>query len=237
MKLQPKAVQKVSNLLLWVLIALEVFLTIIYLAGIVLTGKAYPAFDMDGQMTVPSLLQALQLFLIGFISLSLLIRQRHSSQRPSRFFLLTIGLLFIYGGVDEIFKIHLQLHALLRTPHNRDWMIGYLAIGLTTLVVFYKDFWAIWHFHRKSTFLVALGMSIFFLGGFGSEVLKVLVLQPLLSQIYQQGDLIPVVVEKSRVAVEEFSEMLGESITLYGLFLYVAKRLLEKEPLSSTIKQ
>jgi hypothetical protein len=62
-------------------------------------------------------------------------------------------------------------------------------------------------------------------------------LQPLLSQIYQQGDLIPVVVEKSRVAVEEFSEMLGESITLYGLFLYVAKRLLEKEPLSSTIKQ
>jgi hypothetical protein len=32
-------------------------------------------------------------------------------------------------------------------------------------------------------------------------------------------------VEKLRVAVEEFSELLGESITLYGIFLYVAKRL------------
>ncbi len=235
MRLKPRAVQKVGSSLLLVLIVLEVFLVLIYLAGILLTGKAYPPFDMDGVKTIPSLLQALQLFGIGFISLSLFIAGRHSSKRPSRLFLLTVALLFIYASVDEVFKIHLQLHDLLDTAHKRVWMPVYLGIGLTTLLVFYRDFIALWHFHRRSTLFVALGMGIFVLGGFGAEVLKVILLQPLLSQITQHGDLIAVLVEKSRVAVEEFSEMLGESITLYGIFLYVAKRL-EPELLSSAIK-
>lgn len=59
MTLNPKAVKKVSNLLLLVLILLEVFLALLYLADIFLNGKAYQLFDMDGLITIPSLLQAL----------------------------------------------------------------------------------------------------------------------------------------------------------------------------------
>ena len=228
MKLHPRVVQKSGKLLLLVLISLEIILFLLYLSGIIFTGKAYSAFDMDRQMTIPSLLQSFQLFLIGFIALSLFITGRHSSQPPSRPFLLTVALLFIYGSIDEIFKIHLQLQHLLSTPHQRDWMPLYLAIGITTPLVFHRDFIALWHFHRKAIVFVALGMGIFILGGFGSEVFKHELVQAILSAMLRQDDFISIFIEKFRVAVEEFSEMLGESITLYGLCLYLAKRL-EKE--------
>lgn len=228
MKVSPRVVQNFGNILLWVLIVLEVGLVIIYLEGILRTGKAYPAFDMDGQMTIPSLLQSFQLFLVGAISLGLFITNRHSSPHPSRLFLLTVAVLFIYGSIDEIFKIHLQLHNLLSTTHKRAWMPIYLGIGVTTPLVFHRDFIALWHFHRKAIIFVGLGMGIFILGGFGSEVFKHELVQGILSYLFQQDVLIPLFVEKFRVAVEEFSEMLGETITLYGLCLYLAKRL-EKE--------
>lgn len=225
MTVSPRVVQKFANILLWVLIVVEVGLVIIYLAGILRTGKAYPAFDMDGQMTIPSLLQSFQLFLVGAISLGIFITNHHASPRPSRLFLLTVAVLFIYGSIDEIFKIHLQLHHLLSTPHKRDWMPIYLGIGVTTPLVFYRDFIALWHFHRKAILFVGLGMGIFILGGFGSEVFKHELVQVILSYVFQRDALIPMFIEKFRVGIEEFSELLGESITLYGLCLYLAKRL------------
>lgn len=225
MKVSPRVVQNFGNILLWAFIVVEVGLVIIYLAGILLTGKAYSAFDMDGQMTIPSFLQSFQLFLVGAISLGLLISSRHSSQRPSRLFLLTVAVLFIYGSIDEIFKIHLQLHNLLSTPHKRDWMPIYLGIGVTTPLVFHRDFIALWHFHRKTIIFIALGMGIFIFGGFFSEVFKDELVQAIFTYLFQQDALTPMFIEKFRVGVEEFSELLGESITLYGLCLYLAKRL------------
>lgn len=228
MTVSPRVVKKFGNILLWLLIVVEVTLALIYLAGIILTGEAYSAFDMDGKMTIPSLLQSFQLFLVGAISLGLFITNRHSSQRPSRLFLLTVALLFIYGSIDEIFKIHLQLYHLLSTTHKRAWMPIYLGIGVTTPLVFHRDFIALWHFCRKAIFFVALGMGIFILGGFFSELFKHELVQAILSYFFQQDNLIPLFIEKIRVAVEEFSELLGETLTLYGLCLYLTKRLEKK---------
>ncbi|HBB32079.1 MAG TPA: hypothetical protein DC064_09855 [Cyanobacteria bacterium UBA9273] len=224
MKLAPKAIEKYGKLLLLVLIVFEVVIVLVYLAGILLTGKAYPAFDMNGQMTVSSYLQALQLFLIGAIAIIVLICGRQSSRPPSQVFSFTVAVLFTYASVDEIFKIHLQLHSLLNTPHHKDWMPIYLGIGVSTLVVFHRDFIALWHFHRKAISFVAVGMGIFILGGFGAEVLKIL-FNPLLTQTFGQGGTITLLVENLRIAIEEFSELLGESLTLYGLCLFLGKRL------------
>ena len=224
MKLNPQTLQRFGRMLLLVVIVLEVGLVVIYLAGIVLTGKAYPLFNMDGQMTISSLLQALQLLLIGVIALSLLIWNRNSRYPPSKFFLSTITLLFTYASVDEVFKVHLQLHNLLHTPHHRDWMPLYLVVGISTLVGFHRDFIAIWHFHPKVMRLVALGMGIFILGGFGGEILKYPLLQLILTQTEQPSQLKIVLGEALRVAVEEFSELIGESLTLYGMCLFMAKR-------------
>ena len=180
---------------------------------------------MNGLRTIPSLVQGVQLFLIGFIPLIVLIIGSSSSLPPSRSLLLAIALLFIYASVDELFKIHLQLHKLSGAVGTRDWMPVYLGVGVATLTLFHRDFIALWNFQRRATLFVALGMGIFVFGGFGAEILKDLLLQPLLNQMFEQGDLVPLFLEKMRVAFEEFSEMLGESFTLYGIYLFGLKRL------------
>ncbi len=225
MKLHPKTVERASYRLLVGLILFEVLIVLIYLGSILLTGKPYPPFDMDGQMTVPSLLQALLLFTIGLISLILFAFQRQSSQPPSRFLLLTVGVLMLYASADEVFKIHLQLHRLLNTPNARDWLRGYVLIFLAFPAVFLRDFVALWKLYRRETFLALLGMGIFGMGGFGSEIFKYKILQPLLWIFFQHHPFLILFGEKTRVAFEEFSELLGETLIVFGLLLFVAKRI------------
>ncbi|MCP2732168.1 hypothetical protein [Limnofasciculus baicalensis] len=224
MKITSNIVETHGKLILLVVIALEVLLAAIYLAGIVLTGEAYPAFDMNGQMTVPSYFQAFHLFLIAAIAISILLFGLPSSRPPSRIFCCTVAVLFTYASVDEVFKIHLQLYNLLNTSHHRAWMPIYLGIGVSTLLIFHRDFIAMWHFHRKAISFVALGLGIFILGGFGGELFGV-VLKPLLAYLFEEGDFIKLFLEKSRVAVEELSELIGESLIVYGLCLFLVRRL------------
>ncbi|WP_017717128.1 hypothetical protein [Kamptonema formosum] len=232
MKLHPKALERASHRLLVGFILFEVLIVVIYLGSILLTGKPYPPFDMDGQMTVPSLLQAFLLFTIGFISLIFFKVDRSSSQPPSRFFLLTVGVLMMYASADEVFKIHLQLHSLLHTPHDRDWLRGYILIFLMVPTVFLRDFVGIWKLYRRETFLALLGMGIFALGGFGAEIIKYKILQPLLWRFFPHHPHFILFVEKTRVAFEEFAEALGETVIVFGILLFVAKRLQQDTPVS-----
>ncbi|NES21806.1 MAG: hypothetical protein F6K41_23500 [Symploca sp. SIO3E6] len=183
-------------------------------------------------MTIPSWLQALQLFLIGLLSLWLVFTGGHSSQPPTKIFALTFAVLFFYASVDELFKLHLQLHTLLPEIGHRDWQGIYLAIGVTTSILFCRDFIDLWRFHPKSILMMLLGISIFVFGGFGLEIFKDELLASIVGLLVEQGNLITLLVEKLRVAVEEFSEMLGESLILYGLCLFLAKRW-DKKALSS----
>jgi hypothetical protein len=232
MKLQAKTVERASYRLLVGFILFEVLIVLIYLGSILLTGKPYPPFDMDGQMTVPSLLQAFLLFTIGFISLIFFAFQRQYSQPPSKFLLLTVGVLMLYASADEVFKIHLQLHRLLNTPNARDWLRGYVLIFLAFPAVFWRDFVALWKLYRRETLLALLGMGIFGMGGFGSEILKYKILQTILWIFFADHPFLILFGEKTRVAFEEFSELLGETLIVFGMLLFVAKRLQEKAAVS-----
>ncbi|MBW4495780.1 MAG: hypothetical protein KME26_22415 [Oscillatoria princeps RMCB-10] len=230
MKLHPKAVERASHRLLVGFILFEVLTVLIYLGSILLTGKPYPPFDMDGQMTVPSLLQAFLLFTVGLISLIFFTVQRQSSLPPSRFFLLTVAVLSLYASADEVFKIHLQLQSLLNTPHARDWLRAYILIFFMFPAVFLRDFVGLWKLYRRETLLALLGMVIFALGGFGAEIVKYKILQPLLWMFFQHHPFFILFVEKTRVAFEEFSELLGETLIVFGILLFVAKRLQQEAP-------
>ena len=211
-------------ILLASLILFEVAIAIIYLSGILFQGKAYPPFDMDGSMTIPSLLQALLLFAIGFISLILFVVWDGSSRRPSRGFLLAIAVLLIYASIDEIFKIHLQLDKIFPGLRTSQWMVAYLLILFSLPVIFYRDFAYLWRSHRQETILALVGMAIFVLGGFGSEIFKHKILQPMLWQFFPQRPFLTLAIEKSRVAFEEFSELLGETLVVGAVLFFVTKR-------------
>ncbi|NES73613.1 MAG: hypothetical protein F6K24_54725, partial [Okeania sp. SIO2D1] len=114
--------QKTLNFLLVCFIIFELLLVIIYLGSILISGKSYPLFDMNGQMTISSLLQALNLLIIGLIPLILLFKEWHSHIPPSRWFKLTFAMLLIYGAIDEVFKIHLQLKNWIPWLGERGWL-------------------------------------------------------------------------------------------------------------------
>lgn len=215
--------QKLITSLLIALIIFELFIVIIYLGTFIVNGKPYPPFDMNGKMTIPSLLQALHLFIIGFISLTLLFTEWNTQIYPSRWFKLTFGILLIYGAIDELWKVHLQLKNWIPWLGERGWLQLYIIIFIMPLIVFYSDLRFLWRCYRQETFLALLGMFIFGIGGFGAEVFKDIV-QPLLNIFFRQDFLLSFI-EKFRIAVEEFFELIGENLVVYGFLLFLGKRL------------
>ncbi len=215
--------EKPLTFLLVGMIILEIFIVVIYLGSILVTGKPYPPFDMNGQMTISSLLQALNLFVIGCIPLILLFKEWHYKILPSRWFKLTLTILLIYGAIDELFKIHLQLKNWIPGFGNRGWLQLYIVLFTMALILFYSDFLFLWRSYRRETFFALLGMFIFAIGGFGAEIFKD-IFQPVLSLLFTDKFLI-FFIEKFRIAFEEFLELLGENLIVYGFLLFMIKRL------------
>ncbi len=223
--------QKKLNFLLVGLITFEVLIVIIYLGSILVSGKPYPPFDMNGQMTISSLLQALHLFVIGLIPLILLFQEWHSKIYPSRWFKLTFGILLIYGAIDEVWKIHLQLKNWIPWLGERGWLQLYIVLFIMPLIIFYSELRFLWRSYRKETFLALLGMFIFGIGGFGAEVFKDIA-KPLLSLFFTQ-DFLTTFIEKFRIAFEEFFELIGENLVVYGFLLFWGKRIDENKQMVS----
>lgn len=201
------------------LMVLSGTIALIYLGSIFLTGQPIPAFDMNGLRTIPSWLQAIQLFLIGAISLIFGVIHPGRSHRPSRAFLFILAFLAIYVSVDEIFKIHLQHPALLMQLDSQSLLRVYTVIYLMFPLVFYRDLIALWQVHRRSTVCGLLGMAIVAIGGIGGEFLKD-IFSSLLSSLW---------LEQIRVAIEEGSELIGESLILYGALLFAIHRIERKQ--------
>ncbi|MGD1805802.1 hypothetical protein ACP6PL_10240 [Dapis sp. BLCC M126] len=223
--------QKKLNLLLVGLISFELLIVIIYLGSILVSGQPYPPFDMNGQMTISSLLQALHLFVIGLIPLILLFQEWNSKIYPSRWFKLTFAILLIYGAIDEVWKIHLQLKNWIPALGERGWLKLYIVLFIMPLIIFYSELRFLWRSYRKETFLALLGMLIFAIGGFGAEVFKDIA-QPLLSLFFTQDFLITFI-EKFRIAFEEFFELIGENLVVYGFLLFWGKRIDENKQMVS----
>ena len=223
--------EKSLNFLLIGMIIFELFIVVIYLGSILITGQPYPPFDMNGQMTISSLLQALNLFVIGFIPLILLWKEWHSKIPPSRCFKLTLTILLLYGAIDEILKIHLKLKNWIPGLGERGWLQLYIILFMMPLILFYSDLLFLWRCYRRETFLALLGMLIFAIGGFGAEIFKDIA-QPFLSLLFTK-DFLMNFIEKIRIAFEEFFELIGENLIVYGFLLFMGKRLEKNSELTS----
>ena len=194
----------------------------IYPGSILLTGEPYAPFDLNGKMTIPSFLQAFYLLAIGSISLFLFVTERRSKLPPSAGFKLAIAVLLIYATLDEILEIHLQLDDWFSGSKKGDWMGIYVGVFSMTPVVWYKDVRQLWRVYRRETIIVLLGVTLLIVGGLGAELFKGWF--RLFVGLLFDGDFILFFAEKVRVATEEFSELLGETLILYGTFLFVQKR-------------
>lgn len=233
MTLAPQAVKYISRLLLFCLIAVEIYVSLIYFISSLLAGKAFAGFDFDTKGTIPSLFSACQLFLLGLPLLVVAYQQRNLLQRRSLRSLIILGAGFVCLAIDKLFNISDLIQQL---PDKFTWIPQFksgiiawifLCVVIRIIFVIYRDLVALWNFYRQGTFITILGISIFLFGIVGIEIINYHFLQPEVSEMQQRRDSMVAILYPLKDTIEEFLEMLGQSIALYGLSLLWV-RYLEK---------
>ncbi|MFW2438837.1 MAG: hypothetical protein ACN4GR_05640 [Arenicellales bacterium] len=206
--------------LLFVVIFVEICLVVGFLF-ISFLGEPSPVlytiFNLSGEKNVPALFSSVQLLLVGIVFLSIAYQTKQQNY-PSPLFFAILGAGFIFLSFDEFFSVHERITRMF--VHNKMvprfkgdhgiWVAPYLFIGLVFFISTYGKFVAMWNKFRNETTLMAAGFMIFLAGAVGMEVI---------GYQYLMDESSPRYLYKLEVAIEEFLEMMGISIVLYGAIL------------------
>jgi len=178
-------------------------------------------FDLDAEGSLPAWFSSTQLFLIGlaFLIKGYLIDKHHS---PSPYFFFIVALGFIFLSADEAAAIHEKTTATFKhiqdIPRFRGnhgiWIFVYLPVVLLLLAVHVKYVIAMWKYYREETIILSIGMTALVCGG---------VLLEIISYQFLRTGLTPVGYS-IEVMAEEFLEMFGATVVLYGAILILLKK-------------
>lgn len=219
MKPHLSASEQMARHFLIVAVTIEILLVTIFFTGGMLHAPAsiVDLFDLDGERNIPALFSSAQLFLLGIVFLSLAYRTKQE-RLLSPPFLAVLGIGCLFLSCDEGLELHEKMCSILNNVHwlprfkdnHGAWVAPYLVAGLIFLIFSYGKFLNMWKTHRRQTAIMASGFAIFLIGAAGLEVVgyQFLCGEPSLSYFYQL-----------EVALEEFLEMIGISITVYGAIL------------------
>lgn len=225
MLLRLGAIARHRYALLLYLVTADVGFSLIYLLSSLLQHRALPAFDFDQKWTIPVIFAAIKLSGIGCLFLTVALWKYCLFQPSSRYLLLTIATGFLYLSADKLFKFHHSLQLPDWIPKfaagGGTWIVFYLCFQFLVLVFGWRDLVRLWHFYPLGASMTGLGITLFVAGGLGTEILNQQILQPLLWQM-EPGDRATFSALKN--TVEESSELLGESIALQGLVLFLLKQ-------------
>ncbi|MEM6837050.1 MAG: hypothetical protein AAF609_09355 [Cyanobacteria bacterium P01_C01_bin.120] len=197
------------------LIGLEISLAGAYCLTVWRHGATVAWLDFNGLRSLPSLMQAVHLFALGAICLLLLVRRRQMPRPCSWYLPLALACLCFFGGLDELIKLHL-------TVDQINWKALYLGLLAAIPIVSWRDLRWLWQTHRPTLLWIAGGMGIFLLGGFGAEMLQGAIATAMSTSADPQAKLLA---EHLRIAVEEFAELLGETLILYAFLDFTTKVL------------
>lgn len=213
------SVQDARRLLLY-LVLVELALVAAYvLIHILLSqywwGPLGQLSDLGHDHSVPSWFAAVQLFAAGMVLFPI------SRLEPDHKWFIRLGaLVLLFLSVDEGASIHEKvtgfakvqdvavLQAFMIENHGA-WIIPYLIAGVVLLAINIKPIVAIFRKHRVASLLVIAGAVTVVSGAMGLEVLSYLYLRDGADQLL-----------RAEVAAEEFLEMLGVSLVLYGILIY-----------------
>ena len=166
--------------------------------------------NLDEEGNLPAWFSAAQFLLIGLVFF--LKSRQVSKQVPSGKFFMLIGLGFLFLSADEASMIHELVDWVLRMILRAEityWAPFYALVFLVFCLLFFRSIQAMWTYYRYESCVMAVGMGIIILGSVGLEALSFACLRsgatPGLYLI--------------EVACEEFCEMFGASVILYGSLL------------------
>lgn len=212
--------------LLWILLSVEVLLVAAYILTRIISpatpwGPLRGFFNVDREVSIPTWFSAVQLFALAIVVLS-----QAAEAAELRTLLIVMGCAFLFLSMDEAAAVH---DSLFRAAKNAKipwlkgveylaWMLPYAAAGVIGLVVGLRPALIMWRRFPRETVCIALGAVIFAGGGMGMEIVThVLYMIAVNARFYLA------------VVAEEFFEMAGVSVMLYG-FLLLGLRLQSDTP-------
>ncbi|MCJ8167050.1 hypothetical protein MKJ04_19565 [Pontibacter sp. E15-1] len=214
--------------LLITLLLFEIIFAVVFLAGPVLGLPDYliRLFDLDGEANIPAWFSSTQLFVVG--ALFLLSPNWHkASQLANPWFLLLVGLGFVFLSLDESAVIHERVTKALKdnewAPRFKGghgiWISIYFSFATLIVLVGVRTILSFFKVYPIQSVILAAGLACFLIGGVGMEVLSYWYLRTAENaQLYS-----------IEVVIEEFLEMAGISTILYGSLLCAMR---EPTPLS-----
>lgn len=206
---------RIGHLFLLV-VGIELLLVFLY-ATLVYLGDERPRFliyfNLDGERTIPALFSSIQLMLVGLVFAWMNWLQRES-QAVAQWFLVMGSLGFVFLGFDEAFAIH---ESITRQAQHVEWLprfngrfgiwvVPYLAVLVVLVTLSLGQVIRLYRLNPKAFWIMALGGLLFLMGAVGVEILGYHIREhPHLHGSYL-----------ITIAVEEFLEMFGITLILYG---------------------
>ena len=200
--------------LLFVLLAVEAILIAAYIFSHIIApemrlGPIRNFVNVDREVSVPTWFSSVQLFTVSLV----LWNFAREAGELRRFFLI-LGSVFLFLSLDESAGLH---EALFRVSQERDlawgmnylaWMVPYFLVGILGVALGCRPITLIARRYPGEGLWVAGGAALFVGGGVAIEILT--------HRLYVIG------VDRNfflAVAAEEFCEMTGVSVILYGILL------------------
>jgi len=204
------------------LVFVEISLLVIHLIlKIALSDQlSIERFDMDQEVSVPTWFSAIQLFFISFIGFIVYKQLKIENPKISSLFIY-FSILFLFLSMDEVAEIHESLTRLLSPfewiPRFKGdhgvWIYLYLTGFMAFLVFISKRIVLLWKTFTKEVNIIVVGGIIFLMGAVVLEIL---------SYQYLEGNDVKTLYNVE-VGFEEFFEMFGATIILYGTLLTCLK--------------
>ncbi len=205
----------------WILgmIGIELLLVLAYVLESAIDPQIWTIrrlFDLNSDdANIAQWLSSTQLAIIGLL-FALHASQRRSELEPSRWFLVLLSLGFIFLSADEALYFHETITKVATqvdwAPSFRGdhgvWVFVYGALGLLLIAACWGQLVRAARYLPLAFRSIALGMAIFIGGAVVLEVIGY--------QFLTKGSVLHVI----EVCLEEFMEMAGGTMMLYGALLY-----------------
>jgi hypothetical protein len=207
------------NRAFFLLVGCELLLVAAYLIHLALGSPTWTItrlVNLDGENSVPAWFSSMQLFVIGALFLSRAAFRR-KDRDPALLFILLLAAAFLFLSMDEALFIHETIAKLLRPvdwlPRTENglpvWILLYPSVALPVLLLSARQALHMWRQHRSAASFMMLGAFTFVAGAAGMEAVAYELVIPHFSALYPLS-----------VAVEEFMEMLGATLVLYGAAVF-----------------
>lgn len=206
-----------AKTLLRILLGFEFLLV----AGYILTRIIAPGLvwapiqaflDVDREVSIPTWFSSVQLLAVGVMAL---LMARNCAQQL-KVFLVLLGLAFLFLSMDEATAVHDSIYRAaqrLKLPSLEGkeylvWMVPYVCGGVIGLAAAYRPVLFTWRAFPRESAWIAAGAAIFIGAGIGIEILTHYLYERAVDERFFLA-----------VAAEEFFEMAGVSVILYGFML------------------